>query len=66
VPLRHVNAAAFGAEIHGINLNSFSDADFDLISDALHRHKLLVFKGQPEMLTPQQQYRLTSKYTPPT
>ena len=51
----------FGAEVYGINLNDFSDADFDFISDALHRHKLLVFKQQPEMLTPQQQYKLTSK-----
>jgi hypothetical protein len=50
----------FGAEIYGIDLNDFSDADFDFISDALHKHKLLVFKQQPAMLTPQQQYKLTS------
>lgn len=52
----------FGAEIRGIDLNNFSDADFKFISDALHKHKLLVFKEQPSMLTPQQQYRLTSSY----
>jgi alpha-ketoglutarate-dependent taurine dioxygenase len=51
----------FGAEIYGIDLNNFTDADFEFISDALHRHKLLVFKEQPQMLTPQQQYRLTSR-----
>ncbi|KAK5108473.1 hypothetical protein LTR62_008291 [Meristemomyces frigidus] len=54
----------FGAEIYGINLNDFSNADFTFISDALHRHKLLVFKEQPEMLSPQQQYRLTSSFDP--
>lgn len=52
----------FGAEIYGIDLNNFTDADFDFIHDALHRHKLLVFKEQPEMLKPQQQYMLTSRY----
>lgn len=51
----------FCAEIYGIDPNGFSDADFDLISDALHKHKLLVFKQQPQMLTPQQQFCLTSK-----
>lgn len=63
VPMKHEapSKVDFGAEIYGIDLNNFTDADFDLISDALHRHKLLVFKEQPEMLRPQQQFRLTSK-----
>ena len=63
VPMNHGpdSNIDFGAEVYGIDLNDFSDADFDLISDALHKHKLLVFKQQPEMLTPQQQFRLTSK-----
>jgi alpha-ketoglutarate-dependent taurine dioxygenase len=51
----------FGAEVYGIDLNDFSDADFDFISDAIHKHKLLVFKQQPAMLSPQQQYKLTSR-----
>lgn len=63
-PIQHTNKADFGAEVHGIDLNNFSDADFDLISDALHTHKLLVFKAQPAMLSPQQQYRLTSRFDP--
>lgn len=63
VPIVHKNDSKvdFGAEIYGIDLNDFSDADFDFISDALHKHKLLVFKQQPKMLTPQQQYKLTSR-----
>lgn len=50
----------FGAEVYGIDLNNFTDADFTFIHDALHRHKLLVFKQQPKMLQPQQQYKLTA------
>lgn len=57
-PDSHVD---FGAEVFGIDLNNFTDADFDFIHDALHRYKLLVFKEQPAMLSPQQQYKLTSK-----
>jgi hypothetical protein len=63
VPILHQGKSGvdFGAEVYGIDLNKFTDADFNLISDALHKHKLLVFKEQPQMLTPQQQYALTSK-----
>jgi hypothetical protein len=64
VPIQHPaeSKANFGAEVYGIDLNHFTSADFELISHALHRYKLLVFKEQPEMLMPQQQYRLTSWY----
>lgn len=66
VPIAHTGESKvdFGAEIYGIDLNNFTDADFEFISDALHRHKLLVFKEQPEMLKPQQQYKLTSRLVP--
>ncbi|KAK5729512.1 hypothetical protein LTR17_011932 [Elasticomyces elasticus] len=66
VPINHgpVSQVDFGAEIYGIDLNDFSDADFAFISDALHQHKLLVFKEQPAMLKPQQQYKLTSSFDP--
>lgn len=62
-PLQHASDSKvdFGAEIYGIDLNNFTDADFDFISDALHKHKLLVFKEQPQMLKPRQQYMLTSR-----
>lgn len=63
VPINHGpdSNVDFGAEVYGIDLNNFTDADFDFIHDALHHHKLLVFKQQPEMLSPQQQYLLTSR-----
>ncbi|KAL5343443.1 putative dioxygenase [Aspergillus crustosus] len=66
VPIRHKagSKADFGAEIYGIELNNFTSADFEFISDALHRHKLLVFKEQKAMLKPQQQYRLTACFDP--
>ncbi|KAH7155931.1 alpha-ketoglutarate dependent xanthine dioxygenase [Dactylonectria macrodidyma] len=66
VPIQHGpdKKVDFGAEVYGIDLNHFSDADFDFIHDALHRHKLLVFKEQPEMLKPEQQYMLTSSFDP--
>ena len=61
-PIAHPKSSGvdFGAEVYGIDLNNFTDADFEFISDALHKHKLLVFKEQPQMLKPQQQYLLTS------
>ncbi|USP82229.1 hypothetical protein yc1106_09503 [Curvularia clavata] len=66
VPIEHgpQSNVDFGALVYGIDLNNFTDADFDFISDALHKHKLLVFKEQPEMLKPQQQYLLTSNFDP--
>lgn len=66
VPIEHAagSKANFGALVYGIDLNKFTDADFEFISDALHKHKLLVFKEQPEMLHPQQQYLLTSTFDP--
>lgn len=65
-PIKHVpgNKAGFGALVHGIDLNNFTNVDFEFISDALHNHKLLVFKNQPQMLKPQQQYLLTSSFDP--
>ncbi|CAN9097246.1 unnamed protein product [Alternaria alternata] len=64
VPINHTEGsqADFGAEIYGIDLNNFTDADFAFISDALHKWKLLVFKEQPQMLRPQQQYLLTANF----
>ncbi|KXS93680.1 hypothetical protein AC578_3183 [Pseudocercospora eumusae] len=43
VPIKHSapSKVVFGAEVYGIDLNNFTDADFEFISDALHKHKLL-------------------------
>lgn len=63
VPIQHPEASKvdFGAEIYGIDLNKLTDADFEFVSNALHKWKLLVFKEQPEMLEPQKQYLLTAR-----
>ncbi len=63
VPINHgpKSKVAFGAEVYGIDLNKFTDADFEFISDALHKHKVLVFKEQPKLLDPRQQYKLTAR-----
>ncbi|KAL3422670.1 alpha-ketoglutarate dependent xanthine dioxygenase [Phlyctema vagabunda] len=55
----------FGATVWGIDLNQrLKDSDFSIIHEALHKHKLLVFKGQPNMLLPQKQYELTRRFDP--
>ncbi|KAI5238979.1 hypothetical protein E4T43_07027 [Aureobasidium subglaciale] len=66
VPIEHApgKKVDFGAEIYGIDLNELTDADFAFVHDALHRHKFLVFKEQPRMLKPQQQYKLTASFDP--
>jgi alpha-ketoglutarate-dependent taurine dioxygenase len=66
VPFEHPadSKVDFGAAVYGIDLNELTDADFDFVSDALHRHKVLVFKEQPEMLRPPQQYLLTANFDP--
>ncbi len=64
VPIDHgpQSKVDFGAEVYGIDLNNFTDEDFAFISDALHRHKVLVFKEQPALLDPRQQYKLTARF----
>ncbi|KAH8683086.1 alpha-ketoglutarate dependent xanthine dioxygenase [Tricladium varicosporioides] len=54
----------FGATVYGIDLNNLTDSDFQIIHSALHTHKLLVFKEQPSMLKPQNQYDLTRRFDP--
>ena len=43
----HPLAAAMGAEICGVDLADPSDAQFEEIRDALFRHKMIYFRGQP-------------------
>ncbi|KIW82413.1 hypothetical protein Z517_05440 [Fonsecaea pedrosoi CBS 271.37] len=66
VPVSHPaeSKVDFGAEVYGIDLNKLTDADFNLISGALYKHKVLIFKEQPEMLKPEQQYLLTANFDP--
>jgi len=38
--------AAMGAEIIGVDLNGFDDAEFSRIRDAFHTHQVLAIRGQ--------------------
>jgi taurine dioxygenase len=40
-------AAAMGAEIRGVDLAALNDAQFKEVRDALFRHKMIYFRGQP-------------------
>ena len=40
-------AAAMGAEIGGVDLAGLTDEQFEEIRDALFRHKMIYFRGQP-------------------
>jgi hypothetical protein len=82
VPLVHgkdKHGVDFGAEVYGVDLNSFSgnsdcsvvrgslltssqEEEFKVIEAALYEHKVLIFKEQPGMLHPSQQYKLTKSY----
>ena len=54
----------FGAPVRGIDFTNLTGSDFEIIHEAQHKHKLLVFKGQPEMLHPQKPYDLTRRFDP--
>lgn len=49
-PYEHIMAAplaaAMGAEIRGVQISSLTDEQFEEISDALYRHKMIFFRGQ--------------------
>ncbi|KAH8897226.1 TfdA family taurine catabolism dioxygenase TauD [Thozetella sp. PMI_491] len=67
VPMLHAKekiGVDFGAEVYGVDLNNFSDEDFKAIQEALYIYKVLVFKEQPRMLHPSQQYKLTKMFDP--
>ncbi len=50
LPLRHVEAmplaAAMGAEIRGVDLNTLTEAQFDEIERCLFRHRMIFLRGQ--------------------
>jgi alpha-ketoglutarate-dependent taurine dioxygenase len=56
-----VSDQAFGAQITGVNVENLSDSDFDIIHDALLRHKVIVVRNQTE-LTVEGQRRLTKRF----
>ncbi|KAK4450033.1 hypothetical protein QBC34DRAFT_403558 [Podospora aff. communis PSN243] len=53
----------FGAAISGIDVENLSDADFDVIRNALFTHQVLVFKNQSHV-SPKAQFQLTNRFDP--
>ncbi|KAL4806822.1 taurine catabolism dioxygenase [Aspergillus unguis] len=57
------SAIDFGAVIANADLENLTDTTFKTISDALHKHLVVVFKNQ-HALTPKAQYELTQRFDP--
>ncbi|KAI2617834.1 TfdA family taurine catabolism dioxygenase TauD [Hypoxylon sp. NC1633] len=53
----------FGAFVRNVDIEHLTDADFDVIRDALFTHQVLVFKDQSEV-SPKAQYELTRRFDP--
>ncbi|KAK9769391.1 putative Dioxygenase [Seiridium cardinale] len=53
----------FGASVSNVDIENLTDADFDVIRDALFRNQVLVFKNQGHV-SPKAQYELTNKFDP--
>ncbi|KAI1374513.1 Clavaminate synthase-like protein [Hypoxylon crocopeplum] len=53
----------FGAAVRNADIEHLTDADFDVIHDALFTHQVLVFKGQAGV-SPVAQFELTRRFDP--
>ena len=53
-PLQHDSKSNvdIGATVHGVDLNDLANTNFEIIHEALYKHKVLIFKGQPSILFP--------------
>lgn len=59
------SAVDFGVEIHNVDLEALTDADFEVIRNALYNSHVVVLKNQFG-LTPKAQYELTKRFDPAT
>ncbi|ORY55829.1 TfdA family taurine catabolism dioxygenase TauD [Pseudomassariella vexata] len=53
----------FGAAVSNVDIEKLTDADFDVIRDALYAHQVLVFKDQSSV-SPRAQFQLTQRFDP--
>ncbi|KAH6651686.1 TfdA family taurine catabolism dioxygenase TauD [Truncatella angustata] len=53
----------FGAKVCNADIENLTDADFDVIRDALFRNQVVVFKNQSHV-SPKAQYELTNRFDP--
>ncbi|TVY83305.1 putative dioxygenase [Lachnellula suecica] len=57
------SAVDFGAQIENVNLESLSDAEFEIIRNTLYNSHVVVLKNQASC-TPKAQYELTKRFDP--
>lgn len=57
------SAVDFGVEIDGINVEELTEADFEVIRNALYNSHVVVLKNQAD-LSPKAQYELTRRFDP--
>ncbi|KAE9989056.1 hypothetical protein EG327_003110 [Venturia inaequalis] len=57
------SAVNFGASISGLDIENFTDADFEIIKNALYNHQVVVFKNQSHV-SPKAQFELTQRFDP--
>ncbi|TDZ54376.1 putative dioxygenase [Colletotrichum trifolii] len=57
------SAVDFGAVVSNADIENLSDADFDVIREALFTHQVLVFQNQSHV-SPKAQYEMTQKFDP--
>ncbi|KAK4863983.1 hypothetical protein LT330_010193 [Penicillium expansum] len=55
--------ANFGATITGVDLNNLSDEDFQIVRNAIYTHKVVVVKGQDD-LVPLKQFEFVHRLDP--
>jgi alpha-ketoglutarate-dependent taurine dioxygenase len=64
LPAPHPDSAVdFGVSIENVDLENLSDADFEIIRNALYNSHVVVLKGQAGA-TPRAQYELTKRFDP--
>jgi taurine dioxygenase len=60
------SGAAMGADVRGVDLSQpLGDASFEKIRDALHRHHVIVLRGQSPALTPERFLAFASRFGRP-
>ncbi|CAM1509754.1 Fc.00g000890.m01.CDS01 [Cosmosporella sp. VM-42] len=57
------SAIDFGAIVSNVDIENLTDADFDIIRDALFKHQVIVFKNQSHV-SPKAQFEITQKFDP--
>ncbi|EEY18505.1 alpha-ketoglutarate dependent xanthine dioxygenase [Verticillium alfalfae VaMs.102] len=57
------DGSSLGAIIADMDIENLSDADFNVIQDALYHHQVVVFKKQGH-LSPKAQYEVTQRFDP--